>query len=97
MLVRDGNLPQDMIIGRWWRDERAEIDVLGMTGDQVSLLGECRWQTGPVGNRELLELQRKIAHVPNPADDVAFVFWTRIGTADQGFPATVYSAEDIVG
>lgn len=95
-LVRDGTLPQDMIVGRWWRDERVEIDVLGMIGDRTALLGECRWQTGPVGNRELLELQRKIAHVPEPSADVTLAFWTRSGAADPGFPVSVYSADDVV-
>lgn len=86
-----------MIIGRWWRDEQAEIDVLGLIGDRAALLGECRWQAGPAGNRELLELQRKSAYVPEPADDITLAFWTRTGAAEPGFPATVYSADDIIG
>lgn len=96
-LVRDGVLPQSMIIGRWWRDETAEIDVLGMTGDQTALLGECRWQASPLNNRDLLELQRKTVYVPEPTADVAFAFWTRTGTAEPGFPARVYSAGDVIG
>ena len=96
-LVRDGVFPQSMIIGRWWRDEIAEIDVLGMTGDQTALLGECRWQASPLNNRDLLELQRKTAYVPEPAADVTFAFWTRTGTAERGFPASIYSADDVIG
>ena len=60
-LARDGELPPGMIIGRWWRDEIAEVDVLGMIGDQGALLGECRWQASPLTNRDLIDLQRKIA------------------------------------
>ena len=26
LLARDGEFPSGMIIGRWWRDETAEID-----------------------------------------------------------------------
>ncbi len=97
MLVRDGVLPADMIIGRYWRDEAAEIDVMGLSGDRTALLGECRWQTAPVTNRDLLELQRKLAYVPESTADVAFMFWTRTGSAPPDFPATVYSAGDMVG
>jgi hypothetical protein len=95
-LVRQGVLPENMVIGRWWRDGTAEIDVLGLTGDQAALLGECRWQASPLNNRDLIELQRKIAYTPEPADDVTFMFWTRTGTAGPGFPATVYSAADVI-
>lgn len=95
-LARDGTLPADMIIGRWWRDETAEVDVLGISGDRTALLGECRWQTAPLTSRDLLELQRKISIVPEPADNVTLMFWTRTGTADPGFPAPAYSATDIL-
>lgn len=97
LLVREGALPSDMIIGRWWRDETAEIDVLGMTGDHTALLGECRWQTAPLSSRDLIELQRKLAYVPDPADDVSFTFWTRTGATAPGFHAAVHSADDVVG
>lgn len=96
LLARDGELPGDMIIGRWWRDETAEIDVLGISGDRTALLGECRWQTAPLARRDVLELQRKISFVPEPADDVRLLFWTRNGAIDPGFPATAYSATDVV-
>jgi uncharacterized protein len=72
-------------------------DVMGLSRDRTALLGECRWQGAPLAGRDLLELQRTLAYVPEPADDVAFMFWTRTGSAPPGFPATVYSAGDIVG
>lgn len=47
-LVRREALPANMIVGRWWRDEVAEVDVLGLLGARVGLIGECRWQaSGP--------------------------------------------------
>lgn len=95
-LVRDGILPQNMVTGRWWQDETAEIDVLGMIGDTTALIGECRWQSSPLTGHDLAELYRKAAFVPQPADDLTLMFWTRSGTADPGFPATVYSASNIV-
>ena len=96
-LVRDRALPEDMSIGRWWRDETAEVDVLGMIGDRTTLLGECRWQADPLTARDLTELHRKIAYVPDPGDDVSLAFWTRSGVAEQGFPARVFSAADVTG
>jgi AAA+ ATPase superfamily predicted ATPase len=97
LLVRDNELPGDMIIGRWWRDEVAEIDVLGISADRTALLGECRWQTAPLTSRDVLELQRKISFVPEPAADIRLMFWTRTGATEPGFPARAYSAADIVG
>lgn len=95
-LVRNGVLPADMVIGRWWRDETAEVDVLGMVGDQTGLLGECRWQAAPLTDRDLTELGRKSAYIPNPADDLRLMFWTRTGMAERRFPATVFSADDVI-
>jgi hypothetical protein len=96
LLVQDGELPGDMIIGRWWRDEITEIDVLGISGDRTALLGECRWQTAPLTSRDVLELQRKVTFVPEPADDFRLLFWTRSGATEPGFPARAYSIEDVV-
>jgi len=96
-LVRDRLLPEDMGIGRWWRAETAEVDVLGMVGDKTALLGECRWQAAPLTSRDLTELHRKSAYVPDPSDDLTLMFWTRSGTAEPGFPAKVFSAEDVIG
>ena len=36
LLAQEGELASDMIIGRWWRDETVEIDVLGITGDRTA-------------------------------------------------------------
>jgi uncharacterized protein len=96
-LVRDGLLPQDMIIGRWWRDETAEVDVLGMIGDKTALLGECRWQAAELTVRDLTELYRKAAYAPDPDDDLTLMFWTRSGAAEPAFPAKVFSADDVIG
>jgi uncharacterized protein len=85
-----------MIIGPWWRDETAEVDVLGMIGDKTALLGECRWQTTPLTGRDLTELHRKVADVPDPGDGLALMFWTRSGAAGPGFPARVFSADEVI-
>jgi uncharacterized protein len=85
-----------MIIGRWWRDETVDIDVLGISGDRTGMLGECRWQKAPLTMREMLELQRKISFAPEPAAEVRLLFWTRTGAVEPGFPARAYSVADVV-
>lgn len=96
-LVRDRLLPDGMVIGRWWRDETAEVDVLGMIGGKTALVGECRWQATSLTGRDLTELHRKVAYVPDPEDDLVLMFWTRSGAAEQGFPVRVFSADDVMG
>jgi AAA+ ATPase superfamily predicted ATPase len=96
LLAGDGEFPSDMIIGRWWRDETVEIDVLGISADRTGMLGECRWQKAPLTSRDVLELQRKISFVPEPAAEVRLLFWTRTGAVEPGFPARAYSVADVI-
>jgi AAA+ ATPase superfamily predicted ATPase len=80
-LAAAGELPPDTIVGRWWRDEIAELDVLGLRGDQPVVIGECRWQAREVTERDLAELRRKAAHLPLPADGPTYAFWSRGGAS----------------
>jgi AAA+ ATPase superfamily predicted ATPase len=47
-LVAAGTLPADTIIGRWWKDETVEIDVLGLTDDRPTLVAHLP-PPGPAG------------------------------------------------
>ena len=76
-MVETGELPADTVIGRWWQDETAEIDVLGLTGDRPILIGESRWQTRPISERDLAELRRKAQLLPPTAAGAVFAFWSR--------------------
>jgi uncharacterized protein len=78
-LVEAGELPEGTVIGRWWLDETAEVDVLGLAGDRPVLVGEARWQAKPVTERDLAELHRKAQHLPPLADNARFAFWARGG------------------
>jgi hypothetical protein len=79
-LVAAGELPPETVIGRWWRDEVAEIDVLGLTGDGPVLIGECRWQAKEVTERDLAELRRRGGHLPTSAGHgTTYAFWARGG------------------
>lgn len=100
-LVATGEFPSDTIIGRWWKDETVEIDVLGLTGDQPAFVGECRWQTKQLTQRDLSELQRRAAHLPPPGSaGLTFAFWSR-GGADKTLAShpevRTFTPADVVG
>jgi hypothetical protein len=77
-LVAADELPEDTVVGRWWRDEQAEIDVLALSGDRPVLVGECRWQTGTLTERDLAELRRRAGYlVGADLSDTSYAFWSR--------------------
>jgi AAA+ ATPase superfamily predicted ATPase len=80
-LVQTGDLPRDVVVGRWWSASgpQCEVDVLGLRGNRTLLLGEARWQTGKLGTRDLHMLERKLALVPQPVERPVFGFWSREG------------------
>ncbi|MFU8872185.1 ATP-binding protein [Micromonospora sp. SL4-19] len=100
-LVAAGALPGDTIIGRWWKDETVEIDVLGLADDEPVLVGECRWQAEPLAQRDLGELQRRAAYLPPPGRaGLTFAFWSRGGADDTlaSHPGVrTFTPADIVG
>ncbi len=95
-LVATGELPADLVIGRWWAvtGEPCEVDVLGLRGSRTALLGEAKWQAHPLDTRDLEALRRKTPRTPEPIDAPLYLLWGRAGiTADvrragaQGFDA----------
>jgi len=80
-LAAGGDLPEDLLIGRWWRlgPDPCEIDVLGLRGGQTALIGEARWQRRPITRRDLRELLAKANCAPAPRDDPIVAFWSRRG------------------
>lgn len=100
-LVTAGELPEDTIVGRWWKDETVEIDVLGLSGSQPVLVGECRWQSTPLLQRDLVHLQRRAAHLPAPGpQELTYAFWCR-GGADESLAhhpqVRIFTPADMVG
>jgi len=50
-------------VGRWW-DSSHEIDVVGLSeADNLLVLGECKYWTGPIGLNILSQLEQKAAFV----------------------------------
>ena len=78
-LVAAGRLPADTIVGRWWRDETVEIDVLGLSGNQPVLVGEAKWRREPLARRDVHLLRRKTAYLPDAAIDAQLALWVRDG------------------
>jgi uncharacterized protein len=78
-LVEAGELPADTVVGRWWRDETAEIDVLGLSQAGPVLIGEARWQASHIGARDLAELRRKSSYLPAAPAAARYAFWARGG------------------
>jgi hypothetical protein len=98
-MVDAGELPAGTVVGRWWQDETAEIDVLGLAGDGPVLIGEARWQATPIGERDLAELRRKARHLAAPAEGATFAFWARGGATDavSRYPdVRTYTPDDLV-
>ena len=80
-LVVSGDLPEDLVVGRWWSTSgpAVEVDVMGMRGGRTVLLGEAKYQERPLGQREVARLLAKAAAVPNPIDEPLLVLWGRGG------------------
>jgi len=99
-LATRGELPSDLVIDRWWATsgEPCEVDVLGLRGTRSLLLGEARWQSRPLGARELAQLQAKAARVPRVVESPIFALWGRGGIADAIRSKTVlgFDAHDML-
>ncbi|HLQ33260.1 MAG TPA: DUF234 domain-containing protein, partial [Chloroflexota bacterium] len=80
-LVDKDQLPSDLVVGRWWssRGPSCEVDVLGLLGSRSYLLGEAKWQSQPLANRDLEALRRKVTYVPKPVDEPVYALWGRGG------------------
>lgn len=99
-LVAGGELPEDLVVGRWWTQSGppAEVDVLGLRGGRSWLVGEARWQDAPLGPREVRALHAVAPRLPDPVDDPAFVLWGRSGVTPEVTAAGVrgFDAADVV-
>ena len=99
-LVQRGELPADLVVGRWWspRGASVEVDVLGLRGNRTAILGEARWQAAPLGRRDLEVLHRKVPFVPRPVDEPTLALWGRGGVDPEvrGAGALGFGAEDVV-
>jgi uncharacterized protein len=82
-MVVSGELPPDTVVGRWWRDGTAEIDVLALSGYHPVLVGECRWQAREFTGRDLAELRHRAAALPETPDEhTTYAFWARGAAGD---------------
>jgi hypothetical protein len=52
-------------VGEFWSRD-TQIDVVGIRGDGVIDIGECKWGSVPSGRSLVDELEHKARHIPNP-------------------------------
>jgi hypothetical protein len=52
-------------------------------GRRTALLGEAKWQPEPLGHRELEQLRRKAARVPQAVDAPIYALWGRAGASEE--------------
>ncbi|MGQ0576345.1 MAG: ATP-binding protein [Pseudonocardia sp.] len=98
-LAAAGALPAATTIGRWWRDETVEIDVLGLLAGQARLVGEAKWQAAPLDLRALHGLRARSRHLPDLHPDVTFGLWARGGATTEVVARSdvaVYTPADMV-
>ena len=92
-----GSLPVPVsTIGRWWnRDNSIEIDVVGLDDRKIVLAGSVKWSR-TVGNAEIDRLRRATEALPNRAERVQLVVFSREGMRDERTSeALVFTASDL--
>lgn len=74
-------LPAELLIGRWWATSGVpcEVDVLGLAGSKVALVGEARLQARPLDVKDLAELSLKSSRIPGLARSPVLALWSRAG------------------
>ena len=96
--VSGGRLPE-CIIGRWWKDEQVEIDVLGLdSDDNAVLIGEAKWQDRPFTPAQLAKVRASAAILPRVAASHRIAIWSRNGfgeNATQSADVTSYTAAEM--
>jgi hypothetical protein len=83
-LVARGELPGDLVVGRWWTTERdpVSVEVLGLQGSRAYLVGGARWRSdAPLGVTEVVELRRLLHYVPRPVETPVLALWGRRGVS----------------
>lgn len=99
-LVARGELPAELVVGRWWATGRepCEVDILGLRGSRSALLGEARWQARPMDARDLRQLADRAFCVPEPVDEPIYGLWGRSGVRPEvrAAGALGFDAEDVL-
>jgi uncharacterized protein len=100
--VARGALPE-CVLGRWWKDEELEVDVVGLgSKGRAVLIGEAKWQAKPFSLSQLATLRHKAARMDaarqTPPGNSQFAIWARHGTTEEvrAFPdVTTYSPKEM--
>ena len=68
-------------VGHWW-DNQEEIDIVAV-GEEMLLVGECKWTTKPVGLNLLDALKAKAQRLPNPGQKIQYALFARAGFTEE--------------
>ena len=72
----------DLVIGRWWRDEVVELDVVGIGPDGTAgLFGEAMWQNEPFTAAQLIHLRNGAAASGLSSPNPRYLVWSRSGSS----------------
>lgn len=86
--LADHRLPRALVfdrVGSWWSgrgEQQDEADIVAYDGTELTLIGECKWSSDPVGDRELQGLDkilRDFAAELRPAKRVWRALFSRSG------------------
>jgi uncharacterized protein len=81
-MVAEGELP-DAIIGRWWKDEVVQVDVVGLDAAGAAVVvGEAKWQQRPFEASQMQALRQSAAALPQLHPSPVFGVWSRHGVSD---------------
>lgn len=83
-LAERGEVPDDLVVGRWWSLNRdQEVEVLALRDGRALLLGEAQWSERPLTLADLASLQSRVPYVPRPVAQPLFALWGRCGVAPE--------------
>jgi uncharacterized protein len=93
-----GRLPE-CVVGRWWKDEQLELDVVGIDRkNRAVLIGEVKWQGKAFSSAQLSAFRQKVAAMHALHSEYQLAIWARKGAVAEvhTFPdVKVYTPKDM--
>ncbi len=83
-LVRQRELPEDLVVGKWWTDRplQVELDVVGMVGSRWHLVGEAKW-TARFGRSDWTRFLQNLKAAGDRSRGAHLALWCRGGVAQE--------------
>lgn len=97
-LAAEGVVDADRVESWWSADGRHEIDLVGLSGDRVGLVGSVKWSARELGPGVLAELERHAAALPAVDPAGPRLLYGRAGCgswAQRASAVRCFSADDL--